>query len=736
MSYPLYVAFVWHQHQPYYLDPVSGEYSLPWVRLHATKDYLHMLEVLQAYPTIHQTINLVPSLIEQLDDYATGRRQDQCQRISRTPVEQLTPRDRAFVLSFFFSINWHRVLCQYPRYQQLLQLRHDTGGDASVWSDADLRDLIAYFNLAWIDPNWLERDEVLRRLVEKERDFSPADVQAILDKHQEILRRVLPAHRELQDRGQIEISASPYYHPILPLLIDSRSAREASPHLPLPDTIYAHPEDAAEQIRRGQALYQATFGRPCRGLWPSEGAVSQSAIELIAGERLRWCASDEDILARSLGVGIYRDEYAHVTNPWVLYQPYRCHTVAGDIDIVFRDHVLSDRIGFVYAHVNGHDAAGDLIHRLNRIRENLNDPGNPYLVSIILDGENCWEEYEHNGDVFLHALYRGLAQDPNLQTVTVSEYLDRFAPRQEILRVAAGSWIGGNMETWIGEPLQNRGWELLARTRQHLLDWQVTYPLADLQTLAEAWQSLYVAQGSDWFWWYYSRNTSNEDALFDRLFRDHLGHVFQVMGQAVPDWLGIQAPAAEADRSIRGPITPELRAADTASPAWGPAGYCGAGGSGTMQRAQTGPRLRGVYYGYGPQNLYVRIETSGEIWRDLVGLYWHTGEAGGPANTQVRFAGTRPDLAPAHAVLYQWELVVPAYDEGPALNRADGNDYWHRTDHAPAVARGHNSAEVRIPRQVLELRPGDRVGLRVTLARDGQLTDVLPLVTDIEFTVP
>ncbi len=733
MSHPLYVAFIWHQHQPYYLDPATGEYSLPWVRLHATKDYLHMVELLQAYPRVRQTFNLVPSLIEQLNGYASGQYQDRCLRISQTPVETLSDQDRTFVLSLFFSVNWNRILSRYPRYQQLLQWRNETHGDPAAFSDADLRDLIAWFNLAWIDPNWLERDETLRMLVDKGHDFGPAEVSAILDKHLEILRRVIPAHRALQERGQIELSTSPYYHPILPLLIDGRSAREASPALPLPAIVYAHPEDAAEQVRRGLELYQATFGRPCRGLWPPEGAVSQAAIELLASEGLRWCASDEDILARSLNVGIGRDEFGHVTNPRILYQPYRHRTATGqEIAIIFRDHVLSDRIGFVYSHVNGAEAAADLLHRLHRIRENLNDPATPYLVSIILDGENCWEEYEHNGDVFLHALYQGLSDDPDLETVTVSDYLERFPPRQEIERVATGSWIGGNLETWIGEPFQNQAWELLARTRQQLLAWQNEYLLADLQTLAEAWRSLYVAQGSDWFWWYYSRNRSPDDVLFDRLFRTHLGHVYRVMGQPVPDWLAvpIQAQSEGAERAIRGPITPALTASDVASAAWDLAGYRNGGSAGTMQRAQAEPGLRRVYYGYSAAHLYLRVESEGEIWRDSVGLYLHT--ARGPANRDVRLAQTRPDIAPAD-VGFQWELVIPAYDAPPALYQADGQGHWQPTTVMPAVARGNRCVEVQVSRSALDLHPGDHVGLRITLARDGRLVDVLPSGSPIRF---
>ena len=394
--------------------------------------------------------------------------------------------------------------------------------------------------MVWIDPNWLQREPVLRALISKGTGFSSEDIRTIAGFQEEIMGRTVNTYRELEDRGQIEICTSPYYHPVLPLLIDSRSAKESTPEMSLPDSLCAHPEDAVAQIERALRFHEKHFGRSPRGMWPPEGSVSNELLALLAEHTdVRWIASDEGVLVRSAGQDVHRDGYGHVTNPHLLYQPYR---VGDDNDgdsrrpvIIFRDSLLSDRIGFVYQHMDSRQAAADMIHRLRRIRENLGDSG-PHLVSIILDGENCWDEYERNGDRFLSLLYELLSDDPLLQTVTISEYLSAHPVRATIPRLFAGSWIGHNFETWIGEPAQNCAWEQLEQTRGALVAWQAQHPDADKELLERAWTEIYIAEGSDWFWWYSSRNRAAEEALFDRSFRRHLANVYYLTGQATPEF--------------------------------------------------------------------------------------------------------------------------------------------------------------------------------------------------------
>ncbi len=470
---PIYIAFVWHQHQPYYRTSrqpgPEGDFALPWVRLHAVKDYLHMLEVLTQHPTIHQTFNLVPSLLEQLHDYTERSVMDHSLRLTLTPAESLSDADKAEMLETFFYINWGRVISLYPRYHQLLALKQQAQGDAGLFGTTFWRDLQVWFNLAWIDPQMVAADPELHTLVQKGGNFSHAEVELVADKHWAIMADVVPLHRTMMNAGQIEVSTSPYFHPILPLLSSCDDAHIASPGLPLPTMPFAHPEDADAQIALAVESYRAAFGRPPAGMWPSEGAISPAVAALAAAHGLSWLASDEAVLASSVGWGIERDPWGHLTNPWLLYQPYlaniegeRHSPLHGDSvaapALIFRDHLLSDRIGFAYQGMETGAAVADMLDRLHTIRNRTQDGERPALVSIILDGENCWESYPNNGNDFLHALYAAIEQDDTLQTCTVSEYLALYPPTQKIEHLFTASWIGRNLETWIGEPEQNRAW--------------------------------------------------------------------------------------------------------------------------------------------------------------------------------------------------------------------------------------------------------------------------------------
>ena len=731
MTYPLHVAFVWHMHQPYYKDAFRGTYTLPWVRLHATKDYLHMVELLDDFPRIHQTFNLVPCLVEQLQDYSAGRAIDRC--LAVTLKERLSDDDKRFMVSFFFHISWDKIIRRYPRYWQLLKLRQELDGDVNLLSDQYWLDLAAWFNLAWIDPSYCERDRELRALVEKGRDFTRGDVLTIARKQREILSRTLEAYREAESRGQIEISTSPYYHPILPLLVDSEAAREASHGLPLPSNRFRCPEDAAEQLRRGLELHEQVFGRTPRGLWPSEGAVSQSVVEILESRTsLRWLASDEGILARSLGISLNRDGYGHLHDPRPLCQPYSVGSEG--VAAIFRDHLLSDRIGFVYKHMGSQEAAEDLVHRLLVIYERVSGDNLPYLVAIILDGENCWEEYANNGTDFLRHLYQRLSEDARLRTVTVSEYLDEFPPRNPIARLAAGSWIGANLETWIGEPEQNRAWELLEQTRSRLIAWERDYLLADLVTLERAWNEIYIAEGSDWFWWYYSHNKSGQDTTFDTEFRTHLGNVYRIIGLPVPPELKVPILAAvEARfRRITATISPRLSTEEVASLEWAGAGYVEPElSTGAMHRA--GGALKRLYFGYDPADLYFRLEANEDLAPFFIGIYLASPRSE-CTNEQTRFGGSNPAVQSA-SLPVNWEICLFPGASQAMLYRAAGQGIWEACGALASTAVGRRTLEVSVPLHDLGIRPGHTVDLVLNLARDQVLLEVLPTIGYLSFTL-
>jgi hypothetical protein len=464
--------------------------------------------------------------------------------------------------------------------------------------------------------------------------------------------------------------------------------------------------------------------------------VCPEIVFRLAQEGFGWFASDEAVLALSLGQWVQRDGYGHVTNPWFLYQPYRTRVGDAPPSAIFRDRLLSDRIGFVYKHFEGHDAAADLVHRLHRIRENLNDLHHPYLVSIILDGENCWEEYEHNGDVFLHHFYHLLDEDPDLQAVTVSEYLAQHPPRAEITNLHTGSWINHNLETWIGEAQQNRAWEYLARTRDRLIAWQREYPLIDFEVLEQAWESIYIAEGSDWFWWYYSHNVSDQDLLFDQSFRGHLAAVYTTLGLPIPDWLqvpiaGLAAPIHSRPASAY--VTPHLSAAPAASLEWTGAGYLEPlPSAGAMQRGHT--VFKRLYYGYNPADLFLRLELNEPLAPYRVALYLSV-PRGPRVNRRVRYADTNPTLE-LSSVGFGWEIWIEpplAGGQGVVLNRADGQEVWRRAKTLTAVAIGERTIELAVSLAGIDLHLGDGLEVVAILVRDEVLIEALPASDTLSF---
>ncbi len=616
---PLYLAIIWHQHQPvYFKDPETGIYAKPWVRVHAAKDYVDMAVMLEAYPDVKATFNLTPSLIRQLDDLAEGAK-DAYWVHTEVPAEELTDEQKRFILRYFFDIN-PKIIARFPRYVELQAQRpaDDAEVEAAIdggWTEADFRDLQVLFNLAWTDPAWLA-EAPLASLVEKGRDFTEEDKQIVLDEHLRLIREVIPVHKALQQAGQIEVTTTPFAHPILPLLMDTTLAKVAMPAAELPDPPFRYPQDARAQLERGVAFYQEHFGAAPRGLWPAEGSVAQDIVPLVSGAGIRWMASDEGVLAQSLGMeGFTRDADETVQEADALYRPY---TVAGrdgaPVAMLFRDVVISDKVGFSYSGMPGEEAAADFMARIRAIRDQLKaeEAGGPHLVTVILDGENAWEHYENDGKAFLNTLYAALSEDETIETVTPSEYLTRFPaePSREIEDLWPGSWISHDFSTWIGEDEENRAWDYLRRTRETFGMYEKgVYEPPDEAALAEAREQMYIAEGSDWFWWYGADQNSGDDQGFDQQFRDTLKQVYLALGETPPPWLSVPIIAAE-------PVPPEQTASGLISPTidgiageaeWAKAGtYRAAGGA----MAGGSLPLERLYYGFNAEQLHLRLDAA------------------------------------------------------------------------------------------------------------------------------
>ncbi|HEV8067054.1 MAG TPA: glycoside hydrolase family 57 protein [Planctomycetaceae bacterium] len=620
---PVTVAFFWHQHQPYYPDDVSNQTLMPWVRLHATKDYYGMALHLKELPEFRCTINLVPSLLIQLQAYGEGR-SDRHLDVSRLPTDGMTEADVCYLLDNFFLANVESMIRPYERYHELY-LRRGLGTDpvenaVSRFSPRDLRDLQVWSNLTWIHELVFDQDPELREFRAKGRGYTEGEKAWLLDKQKAILNSVIPLHKELAASGQIELTTTPFYHPILPLLWDKRCARQAMPGCALPKHLESYREDAQIHLRRAVTLHKQLFGQAPVGMWPSEGSVSQDIVAPIAETGIEWIATDEEILSESTNGWISRDGQGHMRHPEMLYRPWRVESGDKSLHVIFRDHALSDLIGFHYQRSDPEHAAWDMISKFLAIGRAVeaNNAGRGALVPVILDGENCWEYYPDGGVRFLRALYRNCIQNPQIRPQRVRDYLKDQPATDRIGSLFAGSWISHNFAIWIGHHEDNTAWDLLHQTREFLKQTEAEGK-APKEALAKAWEELFIAEGSDWYWWFGDDHSSSQDALFDELFRKHLQNVYARLDTQSPNVLKhpikrLQRRALHTKPTGFCPVKVDGRRTYFE---WICAGHyiCGSE-RGTMTKVTMGV-FKDVYFGFDAARFALRLDTTRYAREDL-----------------------------------------------------------------------------------------------------------------------
>ena len=535
----LRVIVLWHQHQPFYKDLVTGEYRLPWVRLHALKDYYGMVKLLDEFPQVHQTFNLVPSLITQIQDYVAGTAHDPFLDVAAKPAPDLTPEERRFALRYLFQANPVNMVGRYPRYRELWE-RFRGAGDSPERADKyfqpqDFTDLQVLSQIAWFDEFFLD-DPGIAALIKKGHGYSLEDQRFVITRERELLAEVLPAHAAAAKQGRIEISTSPFYHPILPLVCDTNMGGVSTPGLPLPQNRFRHPEDAREQLLRGLDLHQQVFGVRPVGVWPSEGSVSEEVLGIAQGLGVKWMATDEGVLGRTLGVNFARDGSGRLPAGTAdkLYTIHRFENAKIRMHLIFRDHTISDLIGFVYSGMPAQEAAAHLMRNIKEATQPLISQGRDAIMPIILDGENAWEYYPQSGREFLRRFCDALQREPGVEAVTVSEAIARHKDFGKLTSLVPGSWINANFNVWIGAPEDNRSWDHLFHARNFYAD--AAARASDAQRKL-AFEELLIAEGSDWNWWYGPEHHSANDREFDELYRKHLSNVYQALGAPPPDYL-------------------------------------------------------------------------------------------------------------------------------------------------------------------------------------------------------
>jgi len=500
------VAFFWHMHQPDYRDS-DGVMRMPWVFLHAIKDYYDMPWRMHTYKGIKATYNLTASLIEQLLLYKEPLRYDYFLSLWIQSPSQLREEEKAFVIKLAQSTQFETMVSPLPRYVQLYP--------QTQFSDEEMVDLEVVFLLAWCGNYLRDHNAHVQRLLQKQRDYSAEDKALLLETLTHLVQEILPFYRKLHDEGGISLSTTPYFHPILPLLMDMNNGQKANPTTVLPQGAFPLAEDAQHHITRSIALFERCFGCKPRGFWPAEGAVDESTLALYHQQGLEWIVTDEEILHRSLGKN----------DPSLKHHPY---SFSG-VKMMFRDRLLSDRIGFDYRYWEPHEASETF---LNAIRHSVVGEKDP-TVLIVMDGENAWEYFSNNGEDFLRALYTKLSHAQWCSTITMDEVMRHHLVRP-LEHLASGTWINGAFDTWVGHPQKNRAWEVLFKTHKAVVAYQGELS-PDVREKIQ--HHCLASECSDWFWWYGEDHSSDFLAEFDALFRGHLIEIYRLMGQKAPSYL-------------------------------------------------------------------------------------------------------------------------------------------------------------------------------------------------------
>ncbi|MDD3088998.1 MAG: glycogen synthase GlgA [Candidatus Omnitrophica bacterium] len=530
MTRKLAVTFLWHMHQPLYKDLLTGKYHLPWVRLHSTYSYLDMVSVLEEFPAARVTFNYTPSLIWQLLDISSGGRPDDLfYELTAIDPRDMDGAQKRFVLKNFFSCDLKNAIFPIERYKEFFLRRGNDLREEELekksreFNDNDMRDLQVFFNLAWCGFTLREKNPLVKGLIAKGGGYTEGEKEQLLKLQLEVVASILPKHKKLQDEGQIEISTTPFYHPIMPLLCG-----------PLQGKGYGLKEDAREQLRRGIDLYEKVFAKRPVGMWPSEGSVSQDIIPLLAKEGIEWMATDEGIAIESFrGRDITRED--------LIYGAFTAEESGHKIDMIFRDINISNAISFRYSGMPSKQAAQEVIHDIYSIRKAVEAKGGEHLAAIILDGENAWPYFPDGGKGFLREIYKTLSSSDKVEMTTISGYLKSRPARRKIEKLWAGSWINRNFDKWIGSPQKNKAWEYLDKTRKMLS--------AVKDPPEAAMEEMYIAEGSDWFWWYDDFG-SELNFVFDELYRMHLSNIYKILGREVPYYLTQPVPAGPAAQRL------------------------------------------------------------------------------------------------------------------------------------------------------------------------------------------
>ena len=607
----LSIAFYWHMHQPVYQLTPTGDYLMPWVRLHAVKDYLDMVEFVGKFKKLKLNFNLVPVLLDALIDYGQNELHDIHSRLTITPVEDLTDDDKEFIINNFFDANFHSMILPNEEYNKLYQkFQTSTTENIDIFSPQEYSDLMALFNLAWFDPSYKNIYPELKKLIKKKKNYTLEDRIKIIEIQRDIIRKIIPTYKKYLQCGKIEITTSPYYHPILPILLDIKSIKRISNKDDLPANLKMS-LDAKLQTKMALDRMEELFGVRPKGIWPSEQCIDSKVMNMLNQLGVNWTIADEGILSDSINFEFARDFRGYIEDPYHLLKTYDYKGTK----ILFRDAIIPNLIGFEYPNHSPEASANDLYDRIKTIQSKLlSSPDENHILTIAMDGENCWENYKEDGNTFLTTLYSMIENDPTLETVLISDYMERDT-QKNLNKIASGSWVNRNFKLWIDEPLKDLAWNYLKQVRDDLSKSVKENPLNP--NIEAARRELFICEGSDWFWWYGEPNDSGRDNIFDYIFREHLKNIYKYMGKQEPEYLDIPllSAIAKPSRYPKGEFTPKLNGDDQDDDSWLNAGCI---------KIPDGPVLKEnkfydkICFGYDKDFFYLRLYINEYIKKEKV----------------------------------------------------------------------------------------------------------------------
>ena len=530
----LSLAIYWHMHQPVY--EIEGTYLMPWARLHAVKDYLDMVLFLEKFPNLKLNFDVVPALMDTVLDYTQGKH-DIHSELTISDVYNLSDEEKSFILNNFFSSKFETMIFRSENYKNLYQKRFSKDVcNPEEFSPQELSDLMALFNLVWIDSIHYSRYPRLQELWNKQYNYSLDDRIEIINIHRQIMEEIIPTYKKYIAEGRIEMTTSAYYHSILPILVDLKSSTKSTLTTEGLPSSWGMLEDAKAQIKKALDRVEEIMGTRPKGFWPPELCLGPKTLNILAKEGIEWTISDEGILADSINFDFIRDFKGNLNDPYHLLKVYEYNTKTQPINVIFRDRSIANLINFEYAGIDSRMAANDLYDKIKVIQNKLLvSPDDKHLLTIALDGENCWENYQNDGNEFLTYIYAMIENDESLETVLITDYIRNDNYKKNLNKIHSGSWIDKTFQYWIGESTKNKAWNYLKETRDAFEIFAKENK--DNPNINTAYRELMIAEGSDWFWWYGEPNNSGQDFVFDYMYRERLKNVYASLGLEPPEHL-------------------------------------------------------------------------------------------------------------------------------------------------------------------------------------------------------